>query len=398
VYVNELSRGLAKLGHTVDVFTRRESESQPEVESWSSGVRIVNVTAGPAEVLPKDDLWGLMPEFRSSLLRFMQSDGGRYDVLHGHFWLSGWVVAELRQLLGVPAVQTFHALGRTKRRHQGATDTSPSARLSVERRIVRDVDRVIAQCPAEERELVGDYGAQPAKLARIPGGVNLERFRSVDRQEARRELGLEPSGPLAVYVGRILPRKDVGNIIQALGLLARRLPEPPRLLVVGGESAVPDPVATPELGRLMALARRLGVDRLVTFTGKRQPDELYMYYGAGDLAITTPWYEPFGLTPLEAMACARPVIGSTVGGLAHTIVDGATGYLIPPRDPEALASRMQRVLHDRDLQERMGRVGRTRVERKFSWQLTAERTCALYETLLHADTHSTSGRGTVGVV
>ena len=84
---------------------------------------------------------------------------------------------------------------------------------------------------------------------------------------------------------------------------------------------------------LHALAAELGVLDQVRFVGRRQPDELHLWYAAADVAVTTPWYEPFGLTPLEAMACGTPVIGSRVGGIAFTIADGETGFLVPPRDP-----------------------------------------------------------------
>ena len=118
------------------------------------------------------------------------------------------------------------------------------------------------------------------------------------------------------------------------------------------------------------------------FVGRKQPDELHLWYSAADVAVTTPWYEPFGLTPLEAMACAVPVIGSRVGGIAFTIVDGETGYLVPPHDPQAVCNRLDRLLGDPTLRVRMGQAGRTRVLRGFTWDLVATRTAALYDTLL----------------
>src|SRR5205085_11587143 len=115
---------------------------------------------------------------------------------------------------------------------------------------------------------------------------------------------------------------------------------------------------------------------------KRQPNELRYYYSAGDVAVTTPWYEPFGLTPLEAMACGRPVIGSAVGGITHTIKDGETGFLVPPRSPEALAARLRELLAQPEPCARMGRDARTRVEREFTWSIVAMRTAALYDAVL----------------
>jgi glycosyltransferase involved in cell wall biosynthesis len=179
-----------------------------------------------------------------------------------------------------------------------------------------------------------------------------------------------------------LPRKDVRNVVRALALLARTEVPTPLLLVVGGATPEPDPAVTPEIGELQRLATDLGVADRVRFAGRRQPDELRWWYGAGDVAVTTPWYEPFGLTPLEAMACGRPVVGAAVGGIAYTVVDGVTGRLVPPRDPAALADRLAELLSRPDLRERMGAAARARVERDFTWPTTAARTATLYERLL----------------
>jgi len=392
VYVDEVSRNLGRLGYKVDVFTRRDDSTAPTVIEWAPNVRVVNLAAGPPHVLPKDQLWPYMPRFRELLLAFMARDGVSYDLLHGNFWMSGAIVAELRARLDIPAVQIFHAMGKTKRRHQGDADTSAPARIAVEERVIRAVDRVIAQCPAEVAELIDDYGAPRDKIAVIPSAVNTAVYRPVPRDEARRRIGLAPDNHVVVYVGRMLPRKDVRNVVRAFALLLRRYSEAgldemraynqtPLLLLVGGESVEPDPVATPEIGELQRLAAELGVADRVRFVGKRQPDVLRDYYSAGDVAVTTPWYEPFGLTPLEAMACGVPVVGSAVGGITYTIADGETGLLVPPRDPASLAGALYDLLEAPDARRRMGAAARARAERLFTWPVVAARTAALYEEL-----------------
>jgi D-inositol-3-phosphate glycosyltransferase len=263
----------------------------------------------------------------------------------------------------------------------------PTGRIEVEKAVVRAVDRLIAQCPAERDELLADYGARADQIALIPSAVDIDRFRPVARSAARRRLEIDPSAEMIVYVGRIVPRKDVRNVIQALArLTARRLGAGaatlPTLFIVGGETKEPDPVATPEIGVLRALAAELGVLDQVRFVGRRQPDELHLWYAAADVAVTTPWYEPFGLTPLEAMACGTPVIGSRVGGIAFTVADGETGFLVPPRDPDALTARLEEILQDPARRVRMGQAGRARVLDSFTWQQVAMHTAALYDDLL----------------
>ncbi len=385
VYVSELSRNLAARGYAVDVFARWDNPVAPEIVEWVPGVRVIHLKAGPLRPRPKDELWPFMPAFRNSLQRFMERDETHYDLLHGNFWMSGWVATELRRRLDIPVVQIFHAMGKTKRRHQKKVDTSPGDRIAMERHVIREADKIIAQCPNEREELVNDYGADPEKIALIPSAVNTNIFSPVGREGARKRIGLETGKKVIVYVGRLLPRKDIRNVVRALALLVRQSDadqDAPLLLVVGGESEEPDPVSTPEIGELQKLAAQLGVIEHVRFTGRRQPDKLRDYYCAADVAVTTPWYEPFGLTPLEAMACGRPVIGSAVGGLTYTIQDGQTGFLVPPRCPEALAARLQRLLDQPEACRRMGQAARTRVEREFSWPIVAMRTGALYEQLL----------------
>jgi glycosyltransferase involved in cell wall biosynthesis len=389
VYVDEVSRNLARRGYAVDVFTRRDSIDTPEVVEWGPGVRVVHLKAGPLQTRPKDELWPFMPEFRDSFLHFMERDEVQYDLLHGNFWMSGWVVTELRRRLDIPAIQIFHAMGKTKRRHQKKVDTSPGDRIKAEMDVIRQVDRLIAQCPNERAELVDDYKADPSKVVIIPSAVNTRVFKPVARDEARQRIGLCADDKVIVYIGRMLPRKDIRNIVRALAVLLQQdadVTDSPRqaitLMVVGGETVEPDAIATPEIGELQRLAAELDVIDHVRFVGKRQPNELRDYYSAGDVVVTTPWYEPFGLTPLEAMACGRPVIGSAVGGITFTIKDGETGFLVPPRNPEVLAGCLRYLFAQPELCKQMGRDARARVEHEFTWSIVAMRTAALYDAVL----------------
>ncbi|MBA2681375.1 MAG: glycosyltransferase, partial [Ktedonobacteraceae bacterium] len=365
VYVDEVSRNLASLGYGVDVFTRRDKPDAPEIIDWAPGVRVIHLAAGPAEFLLKDKLWQYMPEFRDSFLRFLEQNELHYDLIHSNFWMSGWVAIELKRRLEAPVVHIFHAMGKTKQRHQGKDDSSPTERIEIESAVIRQVDRLIAQCPTEQAELVDDYAADPSKVVVLPSAVNIDVFKPEDRSIARRIAGVADDDFVVVYVGRMLPRKDVRNVVRGVASLLQRCRESAhpltskiKLVLVGGETAEPDPVATPEIGVLQRLVAELGIDDHVRFIGKRQQDSLRYYYSAGNIAVTTPWYEPFGLTPLEGMACGRPVIGSAVGGITFTLVDGQTGFLVEPRNPEMLAARLYQSLTEPELLEHMGRVAR----------------------------------------
>ncbi|MGE5864261.1 MAG: glycosyltransferase, partial [Rhizobacter sp.] len=153
------------------------------------------------------------------------------------------------------------------------------------------------------------------------------------------------------------------------------------VLVVGGESREPDEALTPEIGRLRAVAREAGVAARVTFTGQRQRSELRRYYAAANVFATTPWYEPFGITPLEAMACGVPVVGSAVGGIQYSVTDGVTGFLVPPHDPVALAARLLELYRNPALAAALGRAGIRRARSMFTWEEVARQLAEVYEDL-----------------
>jgi glycosyltransferase involved in cell wall biosynthesis len=276
---------------------------------------------------------------------------------------------------------TFHALGRVRRMYQGDADGFPVERLAIEDRVVAEADRVIAECPQDEADLTTLYRADRSRLRTIPCGFDPDEFGPVDRERARAQQGVSSDEFVVLQLGRMVPRKGVDDVIRGIGRLRRAHGIDARLLVVGGESRDPDPVKTPELGRLMGVAAAEGVTDRVTFVGARGRSELRAFYGAADVFVTTPWYEPFGITPLEAMACGKPVIGSAVGGIKYTVRDGQTGFLVPPRDPAALADRLAVLARDRALRQRMGHRARLRAVANFTWARVAEQVARVYAEL-----------------
>jgi glycosyltransferase involved in cell wall biosynthesis len=322
----------------------------------------------------KESLLPFMPEF----VAWMAPYALDYDLCHANFWMSGFVAAELRRLLGLPFVITFHALGRVRRQHQGAADEFPVERDDVERRVIAEAAAIIAECPQDVDDQVDHYGADPAKIRVAPCGYDAAEFSPLDRAVARRVIGFDGAGPLLLQLGRMVPRKGIDNVIQGLGELKRRYGQTAKLMVVGGETSDPGKEADPELARLRGVARASRVEEDVLFVGQRERKWLKYYYAASDIFVTTPWYEPFGITPLEAMACGVPVIGANVGGIKYTVLDGVTGRLVPPKDPPSLAEAMRELLADESRRQLMGRRGRARVERLFTWQRVARQISAIY--------------------
>ncbi len=385
LYVGQLAQHLGQIGYEVDVFTRREAPAMPEVVEWAPSVRIVHVPAGPAAPLPKEELLPFMGAFTDFMEGFIHERRGTYDLVHANFFMSGLVAANLKRRIGIPFVVTFHALGKVRRMHQGDADRFPDDRFEIERRIVHEADHVIAECPQDEEDLIRLYNADPVRVSVIPAGFDPSELAPVGRELARAALGLPADERIVLHVGRMVPRKGVDNLIRGFAGLTRTTDEPLRLIVVGGDSERPDPEREPELRRLMSIASEENVSDLVMFTGRVQRERLRYYYGAADVFVTTPWYEPFGITPLEAMACGTPVIGSNVGGIKFSVRDGETGYLVPPRDPVALADTLHHLLRDSRVLTVFRSQAVRRVHAMFTWRHVVSQVATLYERLLSGD-------------
>jgi glycosyltransferase involved in cell wall biosynthesis len=376
VHVAALSTALARQGHHVTVYTRKDDAGLPPRVRILPRLEVVHVAAGPARHVPKD---GLLPYMDRLAVGIAEDwDGGQPDIVHAHFWMSGLAALDAVRRSGanVPVVQTFHALGTVKRRHQGADDTSPQQRRWLEPAVGRSADRIIATCSDEVFELKA-MGIDTAKISIAPCGVDLELFREAGPAEPR------PRSHRILSVGRLVPRKGVDLVIRALPLLRDAGFDDVELLVVGGggEAAMG---ADPEARRLGELARELGVENQVTLRGQVPREEMPGILRSADAVVCTPWYEPFGIVPLEAMACGVPVVAAAVGGLTDTVVDGATGLHVPPRDPAAIARAAARLLASPELRLELGRAGLQRARSRYSWDRVADETEKAYQQALAA--------------
>ncbi|MDQ0382281.1 glycosyltransferase [Amycolatopsis thermophila] len=367
LHVAELSAALCRQGHDVTVYTRRDDPAQPEEVRAPGGYRVVHVPAGPAEYVPKDELLPHMTEFGRYLARAWARESP--DVVHAHFWMSGLASLLATRGTDLPVVQTFHALGVVKKRYQGAADTSPAERVQLERLIGKHASRVAATCSDEVFELAR-MGLPRSRMSVAPCGVDLERF-TPDGEVA-------PRGNLhrIVSVGRLVPRKGFATAITALPAV------PGAELVIAGGPERGRLADDPEARRLLELAERVGVADRVRLMGQVSRDEMPALLRSADLVVCTPWYEPFGIVPLEAMACGVPVVAAAVGGLIDTVVDGVTGELVPPQRPEVLAATLRRLLGDPAQREAYGIAGCDRARSRYSWDRIAIDVLRIYEKTL----------------
>jgi glycosyltransferase involved in cell wall biosynthesis len=365
-HVAELSAALVAAGHEVRVYTRRDAVDLPVTVRAPDGYDVVHVPAGPAEPIAKDALLPHMRAFSRWLVEQWRSGDWAPEVIHAHFWMSGLAALAAGRRIGVPVVQTYHALGTVKRRHQGVQDTSPPRRVGYELHLGRSVARVIAQCRDEVGELVR-MGVPRARITVVPSGVNLATFAPLGPTAER-----TPGRARILTVGRLVERKGFADVIRAMPLV----PDAECVIVGGPPEGLLE--TDPQARRLRSLARSCGVADRVTLIGAVPREEMGRWYRSADMLVAAPWYEPFGLTPLEAMACGVPVVGTAVGGLTDTVLDGVTGDLVPPRDPRALGAAIRRLLDDRIRRFAYATAARDRARRSYSWATAARRLAEVY--------------------
>lgn len=386
VYVRELTAHLGKLGVHVDVFTRSQDEHVPHVlHDLGYGNRVVHIPAGPEVPTPKSELPNYLPDFIEGIQRFYREKGLRYNLIHSHYWMSGIAALELKRLWQIPLISMFHTLGHMKNFiAQSEAEKEPPARLAGEEKVLAESDCIVISTPAERSQIKKLYQATPKKLAVIPPGVDTSRFYPINLDEARQAIGLPSSNCMLLFVGRIEPLKGIDTLLKAIALMLKDgvLQDCPHYLaVIGGETDVPPDTMNSEMSRLQKLADELGVNDLVIFLGKQAQETLPYYYSAAQVVIMPSHYESFGMVALEAMACGTPVVASEVGGLAHLVKDGITGFCVPNGNPQALAAKLTTLIQNPALRHEMGRNA-SREALAYDWNKIACRILKLYQSVL----------------
>jgi D-inositol-3-phosphate glycosyltransferase len=381
VFIRAAAERLGAHGVEVDVFTRCRGEDLREVDELGGGSRLIQVKAGPCSPVPKEELPRYLPEFLGGVLRRQRLEGSGYDVVHTHYWLSGWVGRSAKEIWGVPLVASFHTLGKVKNYSLALGETpEPSARLAGEERVIEVADRLMAATPAEAAQLVGLYRADAERIRVVPPGVDHMLFFPRDREAAGARIHLS-GARLLLFVGRLQSHKGPDVAVRTLAEVVARDPEGAQdvvLAVVGGPSGSSHGA---EVARLMDLASALGVgERVVFFPPQPQP-RLADFYAAAEVVLVPSRSESFGLVALEAQACGIPVVAASVGGLRYVVDDGVTGFLVEGHDPGDHADRVLDLLRDRAAAGRMGEAGIAHSLR-FSWDTTAGEILGVYRELL----------------
>ncbi len=387
VYVREVGQALASQGWNVDMFTRRTSAEQAAIVDHGPNCRTIRLTAGPADFIPRDEIFHYLPDFVQAFLTFQKESHLQYSIAHTNYWLSGWVGLRLKEKLNITQFHTYHSVGAVK---YNAVDTIPpigSTRLSVEKDCLEKADCVIATSPQEEdhlRTLVSSKGT----IKIVPCGTDIERFGQYSKLEARKQLAaqqqiqLSPEQKVVFYIGRFDKRKGIETLVRAVHGSEEFNPKQD-ILIIGGGSR-PGKQDGDERLRIEGIVASLNMAGYTQFPGRISDELLPLYYAAADIVVVPSHYEPFGLVAIEAMASGTPVIASKVGGLQYTVQHRKTGLVVPPQATEQFALAIDQILADSAWRDALGQAARRRVLEDFSWTGVAAALAKNYDSFMTA--------------
>jgi D-inositol-3-phosphate glycosyltransferase len=386
VYVREVSREMGRLGLQVDVYTRSQNPHISRVVPLGRNARVIHFPAGPEEPIPKNEILNFLPEFTDRILRFTQKNGIRYDLIHSHYWLSGWVAGQLKRHWSIPFIHMFHTLGALKNSvSRNQEEKEPQGRLRIEKQIMSMADCLIAPSPWEMEQMILHNHAQSSKVQVIPCGVDLTLFKPIPALKAKKILGLSER-EFILFVGRIDAIKGIDVLIKAVNHLSRKPLKGKQelgLIIIGGELDEDPQAESQEMQKLREMVSQMKLQEKVAFWGAQRQDLLPYFYSAAKALVLPSRYESFGMVALEAMACGTPVIASKVGGLQYTVENGKTGFLIPEGDWQSMADRIQEVIENPSLAKRLIQAGLSKAK-EFNWPTVTKKIISIYDSLIES--------------
>lgn len=396
VYVYELARAFSKLGIQIDVFTRWDNRKSAQIVRFAKRAKVIRLKAGPRQFVSKDKFGPLMPEFVEKFLEYTRTFKVKYDLIHSHYYFSGWAGLQLKNILKIPLVVTYHSLGLLKKKAMGDKDTSPTERLEIERLIMNKADSIIATSPQEKISMKIEYEPKKNNIVVIPCGVNLNRFFPIDKEIARKKLGLGLGKKIVLFAGKMERRKGGLTVVAAIAKIKKDWPEIYNQMEVYMFCGDPRKTLKKEKQEqsykviLKSAIKEAKIEDRTKLMHGIEQNKLHYYYCASNVIIMPSYYEPFGMVAVEALASGTPVVASNVGGLKWTIEDGITGFHAEPKNAIKFARCIVKILSDPELEERLGKNGVIRVKQNFNWSIVAEKILEVYKELIENNTEAST--------
>ncbi len=371
-YILELSKALAKKGHLIDIYTRCVDKNSPEIVEVLPNLRVIHLPAGDPVELPKQDLPKYIPEYSNNLYRFIQKENISYDLLSAHYFLSGLISLKLKKKTKVPLVVTFHTLGLLKNLvARNENEREDLQRISSELLLTKQADKIIATSEHDLEYIHTLYNCPLKKIFLLSPGVDLTLFRPIEKDKAKKFIGASQNHKIILFVGRIEPLKGIDVLLYTIKILLQRKLKPlPCLWIVGGENINNQPEWSKELKRLEKTRHLLNINSYVKFVGKQNQDKLPYYYNSAEIVLMPSQYESFGITALEAMACAVPVIVTDTAGVSGLLDKTHSSLLTSANNPIGLARKIKHLLINKTEYKKMSREVFNKVQ-DLSWENVA---------------------------
>jgi mannosylfructose-phosphate synthase len=384
VYVLEVSKKLAQLGHEVDIWTRR-FDGQDVLEKVNERVRVIRMRCGGDRFIKKEVLSEHLDEWVEHAVEFVRRHRLNYRFVDSHYWDGGVAGVSFGRILGAPHVHTPHSLGLWKQQQMEQDrpgdrsgferEYNFARRIEEERRVYAESSLLVATTPQQFDLLVKDYGVAAEKVRMVPPGYDDSRFFPVSeasRDAIRKRLGFD--GPVVLALGRLARNKGYDLLIDAFGLVVEREPRATLYLAVGGAEMNPEETAL--LAELKEAAGRTPYAARIRF-GSFVPDaDLPDYYRAADVFALSSRYEPFGMTAIEAMASGTPTVVTVHGGLYRALSFGRHALFAEPLDKADLGIMMATVFRHPRLRKRLATMGAHKARSLFTWTGVAQQLIA----------------------
>ena len=390
IYILQLAKGLSKLKVKVDIYTRWFDQSQKQVERVPGypGIRVIRISAGPWEFLPKEEIYDVLPELSQNMVGFIKNKGLNYDVFHGHYVDGGIVTLDVADALGKPAFYTTHSLGAWKRERMGGDPEDMERafkfnhRISEELRIFKSVRGQTVTTALQREKLKDLYKFESDNVVVIPPCINIDNYCPIYPETANAGAKIDVPGKYVYCMSRIDTNKGLDLLLHAFAVVSKAMPDVH--LIIGGGSNEPEERELEVRTMMNAIIAEKGLGDRVHMIGY-VPDELVIpYYQNAELFVLPSTFEPFGITALEAMSCGKPVIASKLGGIRENIIPGKSGLLVDTTNTTELADAMIYLLKNPRQASTMGQESRKFVCGTFSSEAIAQRHIEFYEKFMDA--------------
>ena len=373
IYLHEIANELGMKGHTVDIFTRKHDINDPLEIEINNNSKVVHLNAGDLSE-EKHQMHNYIELFTSNLINYIDEQNLQYDLIYSNYWMSGIVGEYISGKLKIPHIITFHTMGLTKR-SVNYLENESDFRIDNELDLIKKSDAIVVPTYQEKENLILNYKSEN-NIYIVSPGVDLEKFKSKNKFESRKKLGLSQTSKILLSVGRLEPIKGYDVLINALSFLKISDDFDVRLLIIGGDSKSQN-----ELARLNSLKLKHGLSNQVNFLGAIDHDELPIYFSAADVFVMPSAYETFGIAALEASACNLPVIAPQVGGLKSVVKHGQTGFLSVNKSPESLMHYLEILLKNKPLRDLFGINSRLHAM-NYSWGKSSKDLISVFEDVL----------------